>query len=543
MYSSNNINPIFSLVLVTLVILLSSCKERSEYGKASDYEKLGALQPFTISALSPTDNSTYNSPATTVTVTFSKIMGIGSITTNTNNTSCSGSFQLSSDNFTTCVKMSATPVASDNITTFTATPADNLSGGTTHKLRITTSAKDHSSTSLASAYTTNGFTTSPAGSGTIKGSVKLINGDPLSGVSVALSIYGTTGATVTTDSNGDFSQSSLGLGLYTLEYTETGYITATQLGTLATANETLVAATETMCLDSSSGGDISGIIKDAVTGDVIPDVSVSVREGSNTRTGNTISGKTDTTDSNGAYTLSSMDAGSYTIQVSLDDWVSSYFNVRSCSGRPNMNSNMSKKLAEGEMRIVVSWEGTEDFDSHLEIPCTLNMICSGSNADDKSHLWYGVNQGGVSTNDYHNYTDIVSSGDNVSLDQDSRKGVVATCPSDTKCGPETISISNSKLRSGISSTNTFYTFHVHAFSRKGTNSTHLADNGTVVQVFYDIDQVINFDVPNIAGDLWTVFYYNGDASKRDSSIPWTSSGFSTRNIMASEATPGSVDNH
>ena len=145
----NKMNLFLPLVLVTLLLLLSSCSEKSEYGEASDYEKFGAGSTDstapTISSLSPTDNSTYNSPATTIAVTFSKNMATGSVTTNTSDTTCSGSFQLSSDNFTTCIKMSAIPSASDNDTAFTATPADNLSNGTTFKLRITTSAKDTSS--------------------------------------------------------------------------------------------------------------------------------------------------------------------------------------------------------------------------------------------------------------------------------------------------------------------------------------------------------------------------------------------------------------
>jgi len=522
-FSSNKMNRFLSLVLVTLVLLLSSCSERSEYGEASDYEKLGAntteteggtdTSSSTISSVSPKDNSTYNSPATTIAVKFSEAMSTGTISTNTENTTCSGSFQLSSDNFTTCIKISATPSASDNDTTFTATPADNLSGGTTFKLRITTSAKDTSSNSLASAYTSNGFTTSPSGTGTIKGSVKMDNGSAFSGVNVSFSIYGSTVTTAETDSNGNFNKSSLGLGLYTYTYTETNYLTAIQSGTLATDNQTLVAGTQTMLSDSCSGGNISGAIKDAVTGNALSDVSISVRNGLNIRTGSTISGKTDTTDSNGSYSLSNVDAGSYTIQGSKDNWISTYFNVRSCSGRPNKNSNMSEELAEGSMRIVLSWEGTEDFDSHLEIPCT-SGTCSGSNAADKSHLWYVV--------DYHNYTDIVNTGDNVTLDQDSDQGIVSTCPSGEDCGPETITIS--KLRSGN------YRYHVHAYDRSGDNTTHLADNGTVVQVFYNNDST-NFDVPNSAGDLWTVFDFN------------ISSGFNTLNTMSSEATPGSVDDH
>jgi hypothetical protein len=278
--------------------------------------------------------------------------------------------------------------------------------------------------------------------------------------------------------------------------------------------------------ECSDAGDISGFIKHAVTGDVIQGVAISLRNGLNTRSGNTISGKTATTDGNGAYTLSSIDPGSYTIQTSKDNLISTYFNVISCSGLSNKNSNMSDELAEGAMVIVVSWEGTEDFDSHLEIPCT-SGTCSGSDADDKSHLWWKVNQtsavtySGVSTKDYHNYTDIVSSGDYVTLDQDNTNGSGSPCGSG--CGPETITIS--KIRSGD------YRYHIHAYSRKGNNTNHIADNGTVVQVFYNIDQVINFDVPSTAGDLWTVFDYN------------KSTGFSTLNTMSSEGNDSNVDDH
>ena len=527
-------NRFLPLVLVTLVFFLSSCSERSEYGKKSDYEKLGANTTETeggtdttvptILSVSPTDNSTYKSPATTIGVIFSETISTSSITTNTNDTTCSGSFQLSSDNFTNCVKMSATPSASDNNTTFTATPAGNLSNGTTFKLRITTSAKDTSNNSLASTFTTNGFTTSPSGSGTIKGSVKMDNGSAFSGFVVSFSAYGSTITpdNTTTDNNGDFSKSSLGLGIYTLTFEKDDYLPAIQSGTLAKDNQTLVAATQTMLSDSCSGGNISGKIKDAVTGNALSNVTMSVRSGKNVRTGNTISGKTDTTDSNGAYTLSSMNPGSYTIQGSKDNWISTYFNVRSCSGRPSKNSNMSEELAPGSMRIVVSWEGTEDFDSHLEIPCT-SGTCSGSDAADKSHLWYGIDNStavtysGVSTNDYHDW----GNGDYVTLDQDNTDGSASTCG--TGCGPETITIS--KIRSGN------YRYHVHDFDENDDDGNHLKDNETVVQVFYNIDQVLNFDVPNSAGDLWTVFDYN------------KSSGFSTLNTMASEGTSGNVDDH
>ena len=106
------------------------------------------------------------------------------------------------------------------------TPTDNLSGGTTFKLRITTSAKDSSSNSLASAYTTNGFTTSPSGSGTIKGTVRYDNGTGVDNVSVSFAKSGTTGGNTTTADNGTYSQDSLSLGVYNIAFTKSDYLTA-----------------------------------------------------------------------------------------------------------------------------------------------------------------------------------------------------------------------------------------------------------------------------------------------------------------------------
>jgi hypothetical protein len=137
----------------------------------------------TLSSVSPTDNSTDVSVSTAVAVTFSETMSTSTITTNTDNTTCSGSFQLSSDNFTTCIKMSAVPSASNSDKTFSVTPDDNLSRGTTYKLLITTSVTDTSSNSLADNYTTtNGFTT--YGTGTIKGTVRYDNNTVVDNASV-----------------------------------------------------------------------------------------------------------------------------------------------------------------------------------------------------------------------------------------------------------------------------------------------------------------------------------------------------------------------
>ena len=160
MFSSIKITLYFTTVLILSAIFLSTCSETSEYGEASDYEKLGAddtISPI-ISSISPSDNSSDVTVATTIAVTFNEKISTSTATANTSDTTCSGSFQLSSDNFSSCIKMSAAPSVSNDDKTFTITPADNLSARTTYNVKLTSSVKDANGVALET-YTTNGFIT------------------------------------------------------------------------------------------------------------------------------------------------------------------------------------------------------------------------------------------------------------------------------------------------------------------------------------------------------------------------------------------------
>jgi len=496
-YSSNKMNRFLPLLLVILVLLLSSCSERSEYGEASDYEKFGAgstdTTAPTISSVSPTDNSTYNSPATTIAVTFSETISTSSITTNISDTTCTGSFQLSSDNFATCIKMSATPSASDNATTFTATPTDNLSGGTTFKLRITTSAKDSSSNSLASAYTTNGFTTSPSGSGTIKGTVRYDNGTGVDNVSVSFAKSGTTGGNTTTADNGTYSQDSLSLGVYNIAFTKSDYLTTSQSATLATDNQT-ITANVTLLADSCSAGTISGTISDAVSGSAKTDVSLSVRSGLSVTSGST-TGTTATSAANGTYTLSSMSAGGYTVQVSINGYITSFFNANVCGNLTNQNASISENLSSGSMRIILHWgasSGLTIVDSHITGP---------DNASGRFHIYYPANKRNFFyyTNDQVCYGCTSSQkSDNVTLDKDD-----ISAP-----GTETITIPGGSWRSGT------YRYSAHDYTTAGStgnaSSTNFAESGTTVKVYYNGTET-TYNVPNIAGTVWKVLTIDGDS--------------------------------
>ncbi len=495
MYSFKKNKSFLPLVIIPLLLLVNNCSDRSEYGEASDYEKLGAAATTgactkgedttapTVSSASPTDNSTYNSVATTVAVTFSEKMETSSVTTNTSDTTCSGSFQLSSDNFTSCIKMSADPVASDNDTIFTITPASSLSAATTFKVKISSSVTDISCNTLGSAYTYNGFTTSPSGSGTIQGSVKEADGSALSGVKVSFSIYGSTVTPddTTTDSSGDYSLSSLGLGEYTLTYSKSDYLTEIQSDTLETDGQTLTVGTITQLLDNCTSGTISGNITDAVSGDNVSSVDLKAYKG-----GTYV--KSTTTNNDGEYSFSNMNPGWHDVHTDRDGYIDENFWAYSCGNQSGQDNSISTTLGTDVMRIVLKWPKTSpvtarDLDSFLYSPW------------DNGSGWDTISYSGNKS---------YPSGDTVTLDKDDKPSV------GSPPGDETITIN--KVRSGT------YKFSVHNYTDDAYNTdakkTNFKNSKAKVKVYYNDGGTCctkkKFYVPNDNGTLWNVFTFNKD---------------------------------
>ena len=343
--------------------------------------------------------------------------------------------------------------------------------------------------------------------GVIKGSILDNESDELPGVSVTFVKSETTVGTVTSDADGEFYQSSLGSGNYTLTYSKSSYIDTTLSATLTTNTETLKVATVTQLSDTcTSTGAISGTIKDAVSNSGVTDVSLSARSGLNTTSGTIV--KTATSDSSGNYSLNSMSAGWYTVETSKSGYMAAtYFYVYSCGDNvSSQDATITTTLSSGSMRIILSWNTTKDLDSHLTGP---------DNASGKFHVYYGQ--------DKFYYAKNTSScsgcsdsqiGDNVTQDVDSQSR-----------GPETITISTA--RSGT------YRYYVHNYTNRGTNNKRLFKSGASVTVYYSglSNNPTTFNVPSGNGDLWTVFDFN------------TSSGLTEVGTMGSEASSGNVDDH
>jgi hypothetical protein len=139
--------------------------------------KLDTTAP-TVSSTSPADSDTLVSIYSSISVTFLEAMDNTSVTTNTSDTSCTGTFQVSSDNFSTCVQMSSSPTASNDYKTFTVAPSTELSFSTTYKIRVTTGVMDDGSgNTLTSQYETGaGFTTATMFSVAVGGSGTILTG-------------------------------------------------------------------------------------------------------------------------------------------------------------------------------------------------------------------------------------------------------------------------------------------------------------------------------------------------------------------------------
>ena len=168
---------------------------------AGEVEISIAFGPHVVS-ISPAEEATGIALTTSgITVTFNEAMDPDTITVNSTNTECTGSVQLSADNFTTCVRLSADITASANNTAFTFLLASGLSANATYKIRITQTATDANGNAFSSVFTMeSGFSTIVGYNigGTVRG---LLNG-------TSLVLQNLGGDDLTISSNGSFAFST-----------------------------------------------------------------------------------------------------------------------------------------------------------------------------------------------------------------------------------------------------------------------------------------------------------------------------------------------
>lgn len=199
----------------------------------------------------------------------------------------------------------------------------------------------------------------------------------------------------------------------------------------------------------------------------LSNAAIYVRDGVNHREGGVVA--QGTADAQGQISMQ-LPPGMYTAEVVKQGYDNTYYNFASRDNMDMVQINASPKLAEGEVRIVLTWgEWPRDLDSHLFTPY------DNSFGDNTYHIWYG------------NRYDVVGN----NLDVDDTDGY----------GPETMTIP--MLKNGL------YKYYVADFtncSGGSPTSYDMSNSGAMVSVYTSNGLNSTFMVPtNASGVIWEVF--------------------------------------
>ena len=165
----NKVLYIILIFLFSFIVISCSSDDAATTSTTNDTTTTDDNSTSTTDTTSPTvtsvsttaDNQSAVANTDNITVIFSEAMDTNYVTTSTSDTNCAGTIRVSSDNFSSCVRMSTEPASSNSNKTFTLDPYDNLTGGTTYLTRVTTGVKDTAGNAMSSQYeeTSSGFTT------------------------------------------------------------------------------------------------------------------------------------------------------------------------------------------------------------------------------------------------------------------------------------------------------------------------------------------------------------------------------------------------
>jgi hypothetical protein len=178
-----------SLICTNFVCVAASCEDGVQNGLETDVDCGGGLCPAcaptatcsvpadcqsgvctagvcgspAVVSTTPADGASGVAVSSTVGVEFTAAMSAATLVAQTAPGACTGTVQVSADDFATCIGFtSATPSLSAGDTIATLTPATALAYGALYRVRVTTGAQDAWSNALGAQYTSpTGFTTVP----------------------------------------------------------------------------------------------------------------------------------------------------------------------------------------------------------------------------------------------------------------------------------------------------------------------------------------------------------------------------------------------
>ncbi len=142
---------VIQMIFLLCLLILSACKQvgldiDSSNGSTSNNNSA------TIIGIGPSERAIGVPINRTISVTFSKAVDLSTLTTNTEDNTCSGSFQVSSDGFSSCVTMAGLPLVGNSNRSFVFTPVTQLDDATDYDIKITTAVKDSNGQTISSAH-------------------------------------------------------------------------------------------------------------------------------------------------------------------------------------------------------------------------------------------------------------------------------------------------------------------------------------------------------------------------------------------------------
>lgn len=211
--------------------------------------------------------------------------------------------------------------------------------------------------------------------GSISGKVQFVDGTGMANVPVTLKKGESDVATVTTDESGNFIFEKVEPGTgYIINISLEGYKKVDYLNIEVSSGTTTYLGSIILQLETDNTGGIEGFITNALNGEGISGLDLKLRAGLNATSGEPVA--SGVTKEGGYYSFSDLLPGNYTIEVSGEGYVTTYFTVNCAADTVNqINSSVTPVLAEGITRIVLTWgEIPYDLDSHLLGPTSSGEV-------------------------------------------------------------------------------------------------------------------------------------------------------------------------
>ncbi|MBD7909962.1 carboxypeptidase regulatory-like domain-containing protein [Clostridium cibarium] len=304
-------------------------------------------------------------------------------------------------------------------------------------------------------------------------------GKPLQGVEIRFRIgaNNTTGdyftkngvpVVATIDAQGKYSI-QLPEGCYTVEIKKDGYVTQNFVITSDGKAKNVLQNIQLIMIQYT----VSGVVRDAETGNPLEGVAIRFRVGENNKSGDyySVNGTEVVvyTDAQGKYSVS-LAGGTYTAEAKKDGNITIYSVIISSESAEKMLQDMvlSKTLPENQYRVVLSW---------------------GSNPHDLDSYFTGKTGDGQSINVYYQNKTVKVGDTVVTLDRDDTDGN----------GPETVTFVVDQKGN--------YTYSVYDLSDSSTPSSNLLSlSGATVKVYKGNQELKTYVIPtNASGITWNVF--------------------------------------